>query len=93
LFSLWIASLANNFGYVPDEREKRQVVKFFQVHGLSFISRQSYDRVRVAMVKIGVFPSYCLTEDEVLAARLETSDLSDRNVRREFQVENQRINE
>jgi hypothetical protein len=92
LFTLWINSLSSNFGYVPEERAKRAVVKFFQVHNLNFKDRRSYDRVRVALVKNGVFPSHCLTEDEVLAARLESSDLSDRNVVREFQLENQRIN-
>jgi len=43
-----------------------------------------YDEVRVALVQVGSLPQHLLYPSEKLAIDVESADLNDREVRREF---------
>lgn len=74
VFDEWIASLGNNFDFVPTEDEQRLAIEFFVQRNLSFMNRKSYDDARRVLVARGIFPDRCLTNEDRAAILVEETD-------------------
>ena len=93
-FLAWIESLHKNFNYeFPIHELGEKAANFLQRHNLSPFVHSSWDKVRVAFVKLGYFPDALLVPSERLANLIEEADLSDRNVRLAFNRTQREINE
>ncbi len=73
VFDEWLASLSNNFDFVPTEAEQRAAIDLSIERNLSFLNRKHYDDVRKAMVARGIFPERCLTNSDRAALLVENS--------------------
>jgi hypothetical protein len=80
----FIESIAQNFGYVFTEAEKKLIYDTMVRRNLSFKLPKHYDLVRVALTQAGSLPQNLLYPAERLALEVESADLNDREVRREF---------
>jgi hypothetical protein len=74
VFDEWIASLSNNFDFMPTEDQQRAALDIFIERNLSFLSRKSYDDVRKVLVARGMFPERCLTNEDRAAILVEATD-------------------
>ncbi len=72
-FQQFVAHVARAFGHNLTEDEQREIINWFQKNNRSFLSN-SYDQCRVNLVKRGILPATCLTEEEVLEGSIENVD-------------------
>jgi hypothetical protein len=82
-WSAFVTSIYDNFRYVLNDREKRLIYDTLLRRG-RLNSPRDYDAVRVNLVQAGSLPSHLLYPAEKLAIDVESADLNDREVRREF---------
>jgi hypothetical protein len=80
----FLASISENFGYVFTEAEKKLIYDTMVRRNLSLKLPKHYDLVRVALTQAGSLPQHLLYPAERLALDVETADLNDREIRREF---------
>lgn len=80
----FIASIAQDFGYAFTEAEKKLIYDTMVRRNLSFKLPKHYDLVRVALTQAGSLPRHLVYPAEQLALDVESADLNDREVRREF---------
>ena len=71
LYSEWIASLEQHWGFVPTEQQRRQALELIATLNLDPTRRESYDKVRRAAIKQGVFPETLVTREELLQQEME----------------------
>jgi hypothetical protein len=95
MFYDWIISLRQEWDLTfTDEQLKALVfatMKLMEERGLSALSPKSYDYCRRVFSKQGLLPEGLLTPDELLAERIQHSDLSSHAARTEFAQESRRI--
>jgi hypothetical protein len=82
-WTAFVASIYENFNYVLNDREKRLIYDTLLRRG-RLNSPKDYDAVRVNLVQAGSLPQNLLYPAERLALEVESADLNDREVRREF---------
>ena len=92
MFSQWSQLLYDTWEVTLTAPQKQAVVQYFLDTNKSFLRHESFNEARRYLVKAGVLPSNMVTEDEVLAGRLEHTNLNDRDARIEFAQESRRIN-
>ncbi len=91
LYHEWLAQLARDYSFTPNEQQARAAVQWFSDSNKSLLSHAAFHECRRAMVSRGVFPSHMLTPDEKLSMLVENSDMDDFEIRRKFQQASQRI--
>jgi hypothetical protein len=78
-------SLYRNFnGFVLSETQRQHFYNTMVRRNLSFNRPKDYDAVRRALVAAGELPSHLVYEFEKIDAEMESADLSNMEVRREF---------
>jgi hypothetical protein len=93
MFVAWTRHLYNDYaGFIPDESQTRAAIQYFIDHNKSYLNHKSWDECRRYLVAAHIFPSHLLTPDEILASRIEHSDMSARDARIDFARESRRIN-
>jgi hypothetical protein len=93
VFRQFLDHVYNVWGHVVTNPEATAIREYFERNNFSFTHGPHYDRCRVALVKQGKLPEFLLTEDEVLAERLEHSDLGSRAAKVEFAQESRRLHD
>jgi hypothetical protein len=74
VFQEWVASLWNNFDFVPSEAEQKLAIEFCIQRNLSFLDRRTYDTCRRVLISRGIFPERCLTNADRADMSIETAD-------------------
>jgi len=93
VYDRFLAHCASTWEFAPTEKQARAIVQWFQDTNRSMtVDRTAWDDMRRSLVLAGVLPGHMVTEDEVLAGRLENTNLNDRDARIEFARESRRIN-
>jgi hypothetical protein len=76
VFTEWVASLADNFGYVLPLSVAKYVERWFIQNNRSFLDRTAYDACRRACVREGLMPRTCLTADDLAGEEMDGLDLT-----------------
>jgi hypothetical protein len=87
VFHQFVAHVKRTWGHDLTAEEQFEIVSLFQKNNWSFLSGKCYDTARVNMVRRGLLPHSCLTEDEVLANSIEDEDTSTWTGRRNLKQE------
>ena len=75
VFTEWVTSLADNFGYVLPLSVAKHVERWFIHNNRSFLDGTAYDACRRACVREGLMPRTCLTADDLAAEEMESLDI------------------
>jgi hypothetical protein len=93
VYNRFLAHCASTWEFSPTEKQARAIVQWFQDTNRSMtVDKTAWDDMRRFLVLAGVLPSRMVTEDEVLAGRIENTDMSTRDARLAFAAESRRIN-
>jgi hypothetical protein len=92
MYAKWAQSIYDAWSVTLTEKQKQAVIQYFLDTNKSFLRYESWNEARRYLVKVGVLESCMVTEDEVLAGRLENTNLNDRDARIAFARESRRIN-
>jgi hypothetical protein len=91
-FYAWTESLKKNFDYdFPVEALAVKAGEYLTRWNLSPFRYDSYDKLRLAWVKQGIFPSHLITKSEALAQLIEDADLNNLDVRRDIGMRHREI--
>jgi hypothetical protein len=75
IFQQWLDSMYEHWGFVSTPEQRVAAQRYFERHNLSFTHGPHYDQCRRALGKSGIFP-LMLTDDEILAERIEQTTLT-----------------
>jgi hypothetical protein len=92
MYAKWAQSIYDAWSVTLTEKQKQAVIQYFLDTNKSFLRYESWNEARRYLVKAGILQSHMVTEDEVLAGRIESTDMSTRDARLEFARESRRIN-
>jgi hypothetical protein len=87
VFHRFIAHVAKTFGHDISADEQREIILWFQKNNRNFLDHRAYDQCKVNLVRRGILPSTCLTEEEVLAGSIENEDTQSYESRRRLKQE------
>jgi hypothetical protein len=76
VFTEWVSSLADNFGYVLPLSVAKYVERWFIQNNRSFLDGTAYDACRRACVREGIMPRTCLTPDDLAGEEMDGLDLT-----------------
>jgi hypothetical protein len=71
VWSRWVESVRQNFGYRLSEEQKRLAFDHMRSANENFLDKSAYDRTRRALVNRGILSDSCLTEEELLSRWVE----------------------
>jgi hypothetical protein len=80
----FVTSIYENFGHVFTEQEKKLIYDTMIRRNRNFNRPADYDEIRVALAQSNNLPPHLVYPSERLALDVESADMSDWNVRREF---------
>lgn len=90
IFDQFLAHVLRTFGVEITPEAQKQLVVWFQRNNRSFLDHRAYDQAKVNLVKRGILPSTCLTEDEILCGSIENEDTQSwqgkRNLKQEIRA-------
>ena len=87
VFRQFIAHVLKTFDHELTPDEQREIILWFTANNRSFLDHKAYDACRVNLVRRGVLPHGCLTEDEQLANSIEDEDTTTWQGRRNLKQE------
>jgi hypothetical protein len=87
VFRQFIAHVLKTFGHELTPDEQREMILWFTANNRSFLDGKAYDACRVNLVRRGILPPGCLTEDEQLANSIEDEDTATWQGRRNLKQE------
>jgi len=90
MFAQWEAHIYRDYGVTLTDEQKKAVVTWLMKWNKNPLSHTSWNEARRALGKAQIIP-LMVTDDEVLAERIEHSNLNDRDARMEFAAESRRI--
>jgi hypothetical protein len=87
VFRQFIAHVLKTFGHELTPDEQREIILWFTNNNRSFLDHKAYDACRVNLVRRGILPPGCLTEDEQLTNSIEDEDTTTWQGRRNLKQE------
>jgi len=87
VFRQFIAHCKTTWGVDLTEDQQHEIILWFTKNNRSFLDGKAYDACRVNLVRRGILPPGCLTEDEQLANSIEDEDTTTWSGRRNLKQE------